>query len=80
MTGWNSIGDAAGFGAGVLDILVDATIAETGDTVPYSGTIVCNLKPAGLVTGRREGFYVPGQVSNFEPLHPEVGLTAFVQL
>lgn len=74
--GWAPIGEAGGLVAGVLDVLVDLTL-QSGEVVEDSAKIVCNLGFAGLETELREGLYTG---TNFEPLHPEVGLTAFVQL
>lgn len=76
VTGWAPIGEAAGLVAGVLDLLVDLTL-QSGDVVEDSAQVVCNLGFVGLETELREGLYTG---TNFQPLHPEVGLTAFVQL
>jgi hypothetical protein len=43
-------------------------------------TVVCNIGPAGLSTGQREGFTltVPG-LTPFSPFSPELGLTLFTR-
>jgi hypothetical protein len=40
--------------------------------------IVCNVGPGGLLTGLPEGVFIRVAGFEFEPLHPEVGLTIFL--
>ncbi len=79
LVAWNQIGAALGFAAGVLDVVVTVNPVETGETLELPSSIVCNLEPAGLDTGRREGIYIPGTpVGDFQPLDPAIGATAFM--
>lgn len=78
---FNVIGAGLGFAAGTVDVTLEVTVAGTGDVLTLSSKLVCNLDAAGLVTGLKEGLYVPGTpVGDFEPLHPEVGLTALLPM
>lgn len=75
----DNIGSALGFAAGVLETWADFWVAESGETLTVPTRVVCNLGPAGLVTAFHEGLYVSDTpAGNFEPLEPELGLTAFV--
>lgn len=81
LTDFNIVGSALGFAAGILDLVVSGFVVESGATPTFPLRIVCNIEPAGLVTGLNEGVYRPGSpVGDFEPLHPEVGLTAFLEM
>jgi hypothetical protein len=66
--------------AGILELKVKLIPCDGPVIRPASLVVVCNIGPAGLVTGRPEGFVltVPG-MTPFSPFHPELGLTFFTR-
>ena len=64
--------------AGILEIKIKLIPCDRPVIRGASLVVVCNIGPAGLVTGRPEGFVlaVPG-IEPFSPFHPELGLTFF---
>lgn len=81
LTSFNTIGSAFGIAAGILDLVISGFVVESGATPTFPFRIVCNVPPAGLLTGLNEGLYRPGHpAGDFEPLHPELGLTAFLEM
>ena len=80
LTNFNNIGSGGGFAAGIMDWVFNGTPAS-GATITLPARIVCNIEPAGLDTGLHEGLYLPEHPAGaFEPLHPELGLSAFLQM
>jgi hypothetical protein len=66
--------------AGILEIKITLLPCDRPAIRGASLVVVCNIGPAGLVTGRPEGFVltVPG-LRPFSPFHPELGLTFFTR-
>ena len=62
--------------AGVLNMTVNL-VPVTGPVIPATLEVVCNIPPAGLFTGKPEGYKltIPGDV--FVPLGTPVGITWF---
>jgi hypothetical protein len=70
------------WGVGVSGILViKIKLIPCDGPIRRAGLrVVCNIGPAGLMTGEPEGFVltVPG-LPPFSPFHPELGLTFFTR-
>jgi hypothetical protein len=66
--------------AGILEIEIKLVPCDGPVITGASLVVVCNIGPAGLTTGRPEGYVltVPG-MTPFSPFHPELGLTFFTR-
>src|SRR5919197_2231137 len=66
--------------SGILEMKIKLIPCDRPVIRGASLVVVCNIGPAGLTTGRPEGFVltVPG-VKPFSPFHPELGLTFFTR-
>jgi hypothetical protein len=70
------------WGVGVSGILVIKIklIPCDGPTRRATLRVVCNIGPAGLMTGEPEGFVLTvSGLAPFSPFHPELGLTFFTR-
>jgi hypothetical protein len=66
--------------AGILELEIKLIPCDAPVIRGVSLVVVCNIGPAGLMTGRPEGYVltVPG-IEPFSPFHPELGLTFFTR-
>jgi hypothetical protein len=66
--------------AGILELEIKLVPCDGPVVRRASLVVVCNIGPAGLSTGRPEGFVltIPG-TKPFSPFHPELGLTFFTR-
>ncbi|MGH2709335.1 MAG: hypothetical protein ACRDJK_13735, partial [Actinomycetota bacterium] len=66
--------------AGILEINIKLIPCDRPVIREASLVVVCNIGPAGLATGRPEGFVLAVRgMEPFSPFHPELGLTFFTR-
>lgn len=82
-TRFESFEEVGTWGVGVAGILtVKIKLVPCKGPVIRGATlvVVCNIGPAGLMTGKHEGFSLTvSGLAPFSPFHPELGLTFFTR-